>query len=118
MVDTIPHDLVVHPRRHTASHRKNQLPVEGFLKQLQDLPTLGIVGEVGDSCGSWDVLAVPRAVVHTVGDDNGLVLFEALASLIAGGDAHVTFGLVAGHVPEDGHADGALGPLLLADELY
>lgn len=49
MIDTIPDDNILASRRHRASNREEQTPIEGDLKKAQHLTTQRTVGQVANA---------------------------------------------------------------------
>lgn len=62
VVNIIPGDDIIEARGDGSAHGKDELPVEGFLQQLQDFLTLLTGGQEGDARGA----AVPHSWVRVL----------------------------------------------------
>lgn len=116
-MDAVPNDLVVQPSRHASTHSEDEFPLEGLLEEFKHLIALGRVRQVPGSRSTGIGFAVPGAGVHVVINDDGAFGVAGTLEVLIARDGDFAVGLVAGHVAEDGGADGAFGPLFAADHL-
>ena len=117
VMDAVPDHHVILPSGHTPSHRKDQLPVKGFLQEVKDLPTLLVVGKIGRPVRATEMLAIPVATLHVIVNDDGASIVALALGVLFHIVSHGAVGLIPCHAAKDGHANGAFGPFLVADQL-
>ena len=119
MMNAIPHNLIVSPRCHAPTNRKNQLTVECFLQQPQHLIPLLVVRQISCSVSTWERNIVSLARVHAVIDYDGPYCLVALAvHELIGYPTHIAWRLVADHLSENSEADWTSHPVFISFETH
>lgn len=117
VVDTIPHNAILLPRRYTGPDRENELTIEGFLQEFEHFVAFGSIRKEGCSAGSVELDPVFLSATHFVVDYDGSSLGVAVAvRILLDGPGHLAFRLIAHHNPEDREAHGAPDPPVIADQ--
>ena len=117
VMDAVPNHHVILSSGHTPSHCKDQLPVKGFPQEIKDLPTLLSVGKIGRPVSATEMLAISLAILHVIVNDDGASIVTLAPGVLIHIVRHGTVGLIPCHAAKDGHANGAFGPFLVADQL-
>lgn len=100
-MNSIPHNHILLPRRHTPANRKHQLPLKSQFQQLTDLPSVLIIWQIPGPRRPREIPAIPHPTLKIITHDNGRTGIPLTPHILIDVDPDRPIRLIALHNPVD-----------------